>query len=266
MKKLFSVVPICIGLAGLPAAALAQTCSKQSPAHTVALLELYTSEGCSSCPPADKFVSALGGPGLTMEQVVPLALHVDYWDYIGWKDVYANPAFGERQRWLSALAASRTVYTPELFVAGQELRGGVDAWRGGLPAAVQRINRQPAQADIRIALGRPAAGQLPLEVRATAAQGGQLYLALVENGLSSTVRAGENRGATLRHDHVVRQWLGPFALQAQAGDGKAGFSHSISRALALPANAASKNLGVAAFVQSDQGRVLQALSLPVCGV
>ncbi len=261
MKKSISIAVAAIGLAALQPAALAQACSKHSPAHTVALLELYTSEGCSSCPPADKFVSALGGPGLSAEQVVPLALHVDYWDYIGWKDVYASPVFGERQRWLSALAANRTIYTPELFIAGQELRGGVGGWRGSLPAAVRRINSRPAQAEIHIALGQPAAGQLPLNVRASAAQGGRLYLALVENGLSSAVRAGENKGETLRHDHVVRAWLGPFALKAQAGGGKV----AVSRSLRLPDHALPKNLSVAAFVQSDKGEVLQALALPVCG-
>ncbi|HTD03031.1 DUF1223 domain-containing protein, partial [Undibacterium sp.] len=82
-------------------AGLTQSCSKASPAHTVALLELYTSEGCDSCPPADRFVSALyKTSGLTMDQVVPISLHVDYWDYIGWKDVFAKPLFTQRQRWL----------------------------------------------------------------------------------------------------------------------------------------------------------------------
>ena len=92
------------------AGAIAQTCSKHSPAHTVALLELYTSEGCDSCPPADKFVSGLRGSGMTSAQVVPLSLHVDYWDYIGWKDVFAKAAFTERQRWLSDQAGSRTIH------------------------------------------------------------------------------------------------------------------------------------------------------------
>lgn len=258
MKKLSALAICSMGLAALQPAALAQTCSGHSPAHTVALLELYTSEGCSSCPPADKFFSGLYGAGLTARQVVPLALHVDYWDYIGWKDAYANPAFSERQRWLSALANRSTIYTPEMFIAGQELRGGVSVWRGGLPAAVKRINSRPAQAEIDIALGRPAAGRLPVTVRATAAQGGRLYLALVENGLVSAVRAGENRGATLHHDHVVRAWLGPFALTA--GTGNAVFDRSIP----LPPDAVPGNLSVAAFVQSERGQVLQAMALPLC--
>src|ERR1039457_1730220 len=120
MKTLLFTTAICI--ASLTAA-IAETCTIHSPPHTVALLELYTSEGCDSCPPADKFVSGLrAASGLGANQVVPISLHVDYWDYIGWKDVFAQHAYTERQRWLSDLARTRTVYTPEVFVGGQELR------------------------------------------------------------------------------------------------------------------------------------------------
>ena len=234
--------------------ALAQACSKHSPPHTVALLELYTSEGCSSCPPADRFLGALHDAGLDAGQVVPLALHVDYWDYIGWKDRFARPAFSERQRWLADQASTRTIYTPEFFVAGQELRD----WRGDIAATVKRINRRPAQADIDISLGKRHNGNLPVEVRARAPQGGKLFVALYQNGLSSDIGAGENRGVLLRHDYVVREWIGPLALK---GDGDT----MLARDLVLPADAAPKNLGVAAFVQTGRGEVLQALALPLCG-
>jgi hypothetical protein len=268
MKSLFLTAAMCV----LPlSAATAQTCSKQSPAHTVALLELYTSEGCSSCPPADKFVGGVHR-ALSIDQVVPLALHVDYWDYIGWKDGFAKREFTERQRWLSNAGGSHTVYTPEMFVAGQELRN----WSGGLPATVKRINERPAQADIGIALGKLAGNSLAVEVSATmiknalhnAAQNdgqsqsapprGKLFVALYENGLTSAVKAGENGGATLKHDYVVREWIGPVAL---GGNGKA----QLSRTLTVPPGAVGGNLGVAAFIEGDKGEVLQALALPLCG-
>jgi len=234
--------------------ALAQACSKHSPPHTVALLELYTSEGCSSCPPADRFLGALHDAGLDAGQVVPLALHVDYWDYIGWKDRFSRSDFGERQRWLADQASTRTIYTPEFFVAGHELRD----WRGDIAATVKRINRRPAQASIDISLGKRRDGKLPVEVRARAPQGGQLFVALYQNGLSSDIGAGENRGVRLRHDYVVREWIGPNVLK---DDGDT----MLSRALVLPADAAPKDLGVAAFVQTAHGEVLQALALPLCG-
>ncbi|MDB5762357.1 MAG: hypothetical protein JWQ21_1352 [Herminiimonas sp.] len=240
-------------------AAIAQTCSRQSPPYTIALLELYTSEGCDSCPPANKFVSTLRhqslASGLTAGQVVPLALHVDYWDYIGWKDLFGKHAFTERQHWLSDLANTRTVYTPEIFIAGRELRN----WSDGVPAAVKRINARPAQADIAIALGKISNGSLPVEVNAKAA-GGKLFIALYENGLVTDIKAGENRGVTLKEDYVVRDWIGPIALPADAKGGKA----ALPRALTVPADSVTKNLGVAAFVQTDKGEVLQTLSLPLC--
>lgn len=253
MAKLHSVFLMLLLLAPW-SGALAQACSKHSPPHTVALLELYTSEGCSSCPPADRFIGALHDAGLDAGQVVPLALHVDYWDYIGWKDRFARPAFGERQRWLADQASTRTIYTPEFFVAGQELRD----WRGDVAATVKRINRRPAQASIDIALGKRREGNLPVEVRVRAPQGSKLFVALYQNGLSSDIGAGENRGVLLKHDYVVREWIGPVAVK---GDGNT----MLARTFALPTDAAPKNLGVAAFVQTGHGEVLQALALPLCG-
>lgn len=255
MKRLLPLSAFSLTLLLAPwTDAAAQACSKQSPLHTVALLELYTSEGCSSCPPADRFVSRLHASGLTLDQVVPLSLHVDYWDYIGWKDVFANRLFTERQYWLSAQAQSRTVYTPEIFIAGQEVRN----WRSAASAAIRRINERPAQAKIGITAGTPANGRLPVEVTATATRDAALYIALYQNGLSSDVRAGENRGVQLRHDFVVRDWIGPVALNPTGGKA------ALPRALAIPPGAAAHNLGVAAFVQTPRGEVLQALALPLC--
>lgn len=275
MKSLLLTTLLCFAPMSL---AVAQTCSKQSPKHTVALLELYTSEGCSSCPPADKFVSDLrdvATSGLSADQLVPLSLHVDYWDYIGWKDPFAQRAFTDRQRWLSNLVNSRTIYTPEFFIGGRELRN----WRGGvlgtgigagisntaggsLPAAVKSVNALPAKANIGIALGKLSGANLPVEVNASAAQGGKLFVALYENGLKTSVKAGENDGVTLRHDYVVRELIGPLNLSGDATGNKA----ALARGLKVPAGAVAKNLGVAAFVQSDKGEVLQALALPICGV
>lgn len=266
MKHLFLSLTAAAALNGalqIAPALAAGSCSAHSPAYRVALLELYTSEGCSSCPPADQFVSGLRAAGVTPEQAVLMSLHVDYWNGIGWKDPFSRAAFTERQRWLSALAGSRTIYTPEIFMAGQEVRGGVDGWARAVPAAVKRANGQPAQADISIVLGQPGAAGVPVEVKASSPRGGKLFVALVQNGLASNVTAGENSGRLLRHDYVVREWLAPVAL-ADA-DGKGGHAAVVSRVLALPPGAAPGKLGVSAFVQSDRGEVLQALALPACG-
>jgi hypothetical protein len=237
----------------IPPALAAASCTLHSPAYRIALLELYTSEGCSSCPPADQYVSGLRGDGITAQQAVLLSEHVDYWNYIGWKDPFSSKTFTDRQRWLSDLAGSRTIYTPEIFVGGKEQRG----WPRGVADAVKRVNGLAAQADISITLGAAGAGGLAVEVKAGSAREGKLFIALVENGVASQVRAGENSGRLLRHDFVVREWLAPVPL--------AGGAASFRQVLALPPGAAAGRLGVSAFVQTPQGEVLQALALPVCG-
>lgn len=261
MQTVLFHTALALSLIGLTAnPSLAQTCSKQSPNYSVALFELYTSEGCSSCPPADKFVSELRSSNFAPDQAVLLSMHVDYWDYIGWKDVFSKHVITERQRWLSNLVGSRTIYTPEVFMGGREVRGGVNGWRSAVPETVKRINSRPAQADITISLGKLTGNHLPVEVSAKAKQASTLYVALVENGLVTDIKAGENSGAVLKHDYVVREWIGPIALSGDASQTKA----ALSRAISVPAGANGKNLGVAAFVQNEKGEVLQALSLPLC--
>jgi hypothetical protein len=235
-------------------AATAQTCSKHSPGYTVALLELYTSEGCSSCPPADRAISALQNAA-GADQVVPLGLHVDYWDDIGWKDKFAKAGFTRRQEWLTGLSGGRTIYTPEIFIGGREMR----EWQTMLPTAIRDINRRTPRADIHITLAAPGSGKLPVEIEAKAPLQAMLYIALYEMGLSSQVAAGENRGVFLRHDYVVRDWLGPIGLESVSRD-----LVSVTRTLAIPPGANPKNLGVAAFVEAGDGEALQALAMPLC--
>jgi len=260
MKPLILPLLAAAALNIAPALA-ASSCMQQSPAYRVALLELYTSEGCDSCPPADQFVRGLRAAGVTPQQAVVMSMHVDYWNYIGWKDPFSRAAFTERQRWMSDLAGSRTIYTPEMFIAGKELRGGPSGWASSVPATVKRVNDLPAQADISISLGAASGAGLPVEVRASSAREAKLYVALVESGLASQVTAGENKGHLLHHDFVVREWLPPISLAADKSGKNAA---SVTRTVALPPGATASKLGVSAFVQSDKGEVLQAFSLPIC--
>jgi hypothetical protein len=238
----FTVVPI--------AAAAPGECAARSGPGTAALVELYTSEGCDSCPPADAWLRTL--PAAGAGTVVPLSFHVDFWDYIGWKDPFASPAFGARQRELAGITRSRVVYTPQVMLAGRDYRG----WGSARFAAdVRAVNVTPARAEIALALAgaelRASASVPRPEDRIDVA----LYVAVYENGLSNKVTAGENRGATLSHDFVVREWWGPIALD-RAG------AAELAR---TPAARGLANGGVAAFVQSRRtGAVLQALALPAC--
>lgn len=239
------------GLSGTPVVHAAE-CRASSGDTTVALLELYTSEGCSSCPPADRWLSSLSQSGIAPQHVVPLALHVDYWDSIGWKDRFASPTYTRRQHALAASGRSRFVYTPQVVLNGRDYRGWGREPRFSQDIAA--INARPARAQITLAV-RPFGNAL--QVDASAQAPGQaravLYLALYENALTSEVKAGENSGATLHHDRVVRHWLGPLPLQ-----------QALTRQIELAPEWKRGDLGVAAFVQDSGGEILQALSLPAC--
>lgn len=234
-------------------------CVAKSGPNTAALVELYTSEGCSSCPPADRWLSSLSAQGYVPERVVPLALHVDYWDYIGWKDPYARREFSLRQRKLTQLQRLALVYTPQVMLQGQDFRG----W--GSPAfeqALAKINARPSRADIVLEILPGGPGTLAVHVSAAVLEIAQvdemgLYLAAYENRLESRVSAGENRGRTLAHDHVVLEWQGPLAFS--------GSRIAQERTLALLPGAQRANSGVVAFVQNRRtAEVLQVLMLPSC--
>jgi hypothetical protein len=249
-----------LALACLVTSAQAAPCSAESGPGTAALVELYTSEGCDSCPPADRWLQSLGARGFAPARVVPLALHVDYWDYIGWKDPYAQKRFSERQRRLAQVLRARVVYTPQVMLQGKDFRGWPAA--GAFDAAVTRINARPPAAHIALRLEGGGANALLTEVRAEvldAAQAGDaaLYLARYENKLVSSVAAGENRGRTLQHDYVAFEWVGPIAFS--------GGRLAERRALQLVPRAVQAHSGVAAFVQNRRtAAVLQALMLPAC--
>lgn len=253
---------LALGLAFPLLGAEAASCSVSSPAHRVALIELYTSEGCSSCPPADRWLGELSRR-FTAEQVIALSLHVDYWDYIGWKDPFAQSRFAQRQHWLSALGPGSPVYTPEVFAGMKELRGWQD--KDLVESRIHAINGQPAPAQITLRMDSSGAGAARLEARfalAAPRQGGgttQGVVIVYEKQLSSEIPAGENRGATLRHGNVVRYWSAPVVLDARSG--RAEWRQSVD----LPAGWKRENLGVAALIEDAKGgELLQAVAMPGC--
>lgn len=233
-------------------------CSAKSGNETAAVLELYTSEGCSSCPPADKWISSLAPGGYKANQIVPLAFHVDYWDYIGWADRFAKKEFSGRHRGLARGNGSGTVYTPQVFVNGKDIRLAFSNVK--LNATLKDINTAKPRADIGLELDT-STSSLGLSASASLANpsdDAQAYLAVYENKLSSNVKAGENRGVKLEHDYVVRELIGPLKFDRQ---GKL----EIKQSVAVQSDWKLKDLGVAAFVQHrDSGKTLQALQLPIC--
>jgi hypothetical protein len=251
-------LPLMFLSAGEPRAADSAFAAR-SGEDKVAVLELYTSEGCSSCPPADRFVNGLPAAGYSPAQVIPLAFHVTYWDYIGWRDPYAQKAFDARQYAVAARQKRQGVYTPQLVLDGKNLRG-----TGDFAEQLRVLNAAAPAASIRVeGRGGDSLLHLDIDVRITdpARRGAAaLYVARVESGLDSSVTAGENRGRRLRHDQVVRQWIGPLPLPAERADSR----HSVT--LDLPAAAGRGPTQLAVLVQNrDDGSVLQALSVPLAG-
>jgi hypothetical protein len=235
---------------------LGATCRVESPPHRVTVLELYTSEGCSSCPPADRWLSALPQRGVTSREVVPLAFHVDYWNQLGWPDRFSQPRFSERQYRVAARAHSEVIYTPQLVLDGRDLR---PRERGSFDNRLEAINLSPARAAIRAEVrGEPAVIHVSAEARlvnVAGASDAEVWLAAFESGLSSRVTAGENGGKTLQHDFVVRELAGPFAL---ASNGEA----HVQREIRPGSDWNPERTGLAVFVQDRRsGEILQAVSL-----
>src|SRR5271168_563615 len=168
----------------------------QTSERQVAMIELYTSEGCSSCPPAESWLSGLkDAPGLWSE-FVPVAFHVDYWDYLGWRDKWSSKEYSDRQRDYAAAWGSDNIYTPELVLNGKEwhnwfgLRGAPGL--SGTKAGILKVTSEDTHHwQVNFV---PAAG---------GATGYEINAALLVSGLGSDVKAGENSGRRLNHDFAV---------------------------------------------------------------
>ena len=178
-----------------------------SGAQQTLMIELFTSEGCSSCPPADRFLNQFKDSDMLWQSHIPMAFHVDYWDNLGWHDRFAKAAYSDRQRIYRKQGHSNGVYTPGFVVNGKEWTGFFKPWRS-LPEA----QRQPG------VLTASLDGQ-QVHVEFNHAQmDSQFHLAILGMGLQSNIRAGENQGHLLTHDFVV------LNHQQQSGNQRVSFT------------------------------------------
>jgi hypothetical protein len=216
-----------------------------APARTPVVVELFTSEGCSSCPPADRLLSAMGKeqpvPGV---EIIPLSLHVDYWDQLGWKDPASSHDATLRQQAYTRSFGLDSVYTPEAVVDGTSDANGNDA--DTIRRAIQRAAREP---HIRVAVEARAEGQSILVTSsadappATVKEPLSLVIALVEDDINSAVKRGENSGKSLHHDGVVRALR---TVRPQAAGQQTTF--------ALRAGWKPSNLRAVAFLQGEKSQ------------
>lgn len=227
----------------------APACVVRSGAGTIPLVELYTSEGCSSCPPADRWFSTHVGDASANW----LAFHVDYWDDIGWPDRFGSPLYSQRQRNRVAAAGGSTVYTPQVMV-GPQVRA---SWHTGIGRELRQAH---TNADAALVLQlQPEGSGFGVQLEATrvgaASNTANVWLAQYSDAQETKVPRGENGGLHLHHDRVVRHLWGPWPLG------------SVAVSQRIPVTAPSPRWGLTAFVQDASGRVWQSLNLPAsqCG-
>lgn len=180
---------------GLTAGFAAPLAAEQRPV----VVELYTSQGCSSCPPADAMLSELS----SRDDVILIALHVDYWDYIGWKDEFGHPDYAKRQRAYASRAGRRSIYTPEMIVNGKTdivgakpmaLADAISEHKTAVPRMTLEAVRDGG--GLRVTGGIPTDGAGPMEVHV-------LQVAPVQ---STKITKGENRGKTIEYSNIAHDW------------------------------------------------------------
>jgi hypothetical protein len=248
---------LALVLAATPMAARAAECRIASGPGTAALVELYTSEGCSSCPPADRWLSAFAGH--RDPRVVPIAFHVQYWDSLGWKDRFGDPRYTGRQKDEGKRSGARFVYTPQVVVAGRDFPD----WRSDstFEEMIGAVQHRPARATLEIASRVAADGTISGSVTSTLVPGSKpanlaLVVALVQGGLSSRVTAGENRGERLAHEFVTRDMV-----TAAPGAGRSMHDYAFKPR----SDWDTARMSVTAFLQDTAtGEVVQALAAPPC--
>lgn len=229
MRKLLA---IC--LAALAAGALAPSARAEEP---VVLIELFTSQGCSSCPPADRNLAALA----ERDDVIALGLHVDYWDYLGWRDTFGRPEHTERQFAYRDFLGGRVIYTPQIIVQGMRDVPGHKA--AAIEAAIAEARAVPSPADVKIVTDDGMLKAVLTET--TMPERCTVWMASYNKLETVRIRRGENAGKTIGYHNVVNKLM------------RVGSWNGSAQQIALPQPGAGE--GVAVWLQDDRtGRVLAA--------
>lgn len=221
--------------------------SRPAESRSVTLVELYTSQGCSSCPPADQFLQDLSD----QPDVLPLSFHVDYWNSAQWRDPFSRKAFSLRQMAYQASLKTEYVYTPQMVVSGRHAVPG-----GQRSAVMDAIEQSPAPVTDSLApsLRSLANDRVEIEIPASSDfASGTVYLAVYHSQQTTRIHGGENRGRTLKNTNIVKRLI---SLAAYSGEFQV-FNFARADLDALPSD------GLAVFLQSrDAGVILAAAALP----
>jgi hypothetical protein len=244
------VAALVVGLAagsGSISLAASDDLGQDGDRRPAVLLELFTSQGCSSCPPADRLLSRVGAAGeLAGVRVIPLAFHVDYWDRIGWKDPFSAREWSDRQRGYGQAFDLYNIYTPQVVVGGLDHAVGSDEKRLSELVAVAASRRSNGSIALQLADRNERSLKVAVAAQAPDHAAARVVVALFENGLVTEVRSGENARRALHEDYVVRRLVELPSGVAEAE-------------LLLEPGWVVENLGVAAFLQDTESRAVLAV-------
>lgn len=211
-----------------------------------AVVELFTSEGCSSCPPADQLIGQIQKE-MQDQPVYILAFHVDYWNRLGWKDVFSSSEFSKRQRTYANWLNSTSVYTPQLIVNGKEELVGSN--EPALRKAMKSNLSKPSVSQLSISNIRKSQGEFTLTFQATGETAtSSLVLALIQKTAHSNVTDGENRGRILSHVQVVIELKNISLMNKKQG----------TASIIIPKNVSDSPLELIAFLQQANGEITAA--------
>lgn len=200
MKKLAYILSVSILVFTLWFCTSSTTVKNKPESNEIAVLELFTSQGCSSCPPADKLVATY----TSKENVIPLSFHVDYWDRLGWKDPFSSHGYSQRQ-YMYASALHSNVYTPQLVINGTSEMVGSDANK--ISTALNKIFSEQSDASLTIRKAQIQNGKININFDVSGnIQNSVLNIAVIEKKTVTPIKAGENGGATLTDFNVVRNF------------------------------------------------------------
>jgi len=228
--------------------------SKSGRPRTV-VLELFTSQGCSSCPPADALLSKLRREDFGGSTVIPLAYHVDYWNHLGWSDPFSSARWSQRQNQYAQSLKNNQIYTPQLIInGGVQLVGSAN---GPIHAAIERQLEGADRGEVFIDRVALAGNEIKVDLRGrldARASGGhaKVVVVLFENGVTTTVESGENARKKLTNDAIVRWQEGALDLSANGVEAKSTVS------IPLAAGWRTNQLGVAAFIQDTPSLAIEA--------
>ena len=228
-----------------------------SPPTKNVLVELFTSDGCDSCPPANHWMSEVVQKGDA--RIVPVSMHVTYWNHLGWKDPASNLYFDKKQEGYSKLGLARFSYTPAVFLSGAEWSG----WRNNDISKIKSLNQQPALLKIEVKADIVEERNVKMDIQVSTHEKekgastlrSKQFVYLYEDGVIDKPNAGELKGATLRHDHVIKAWderaVGSLPKQTHLQ-------------FDIPKGVDPKKLGMVVFIQSEDGRdIAQVIDVPL---